>query len=135
MEVDTETIVDDKTLTKNAAIQIASTLFHYKWIAAAVGISEDTMKRYRDEDQEFADSIDRERARFIAKNVSKAKPEFLLQTADRATFGEQKKVIIEDSMDRLLEAYGVTQDGKLIEEGGNDREIDEPVQSSSQDQA
>ena len=135
MAVDVDVITDKKELTKNAALQIASSLYHYKWIAAAVMISEDTMKRYRDEDKEFADRLDQERARFIASNMKKARADFLLQTADRATFGEQKKVIIEDSMDRLLEAYGVTQDGKLIEEGGNDRKIDEPISGSSQDQA
>lgn len=135
MAVDVGVIVDKKAFAKQAAVGIASNLFHYRWIAAAVGITEDTLKNYRDEDKEFSEQLDQARAQFIAKNVKKARPEFLLQTADRATFGEQKKVIIEDSMDRLLEAYGVTQDGKLIEEGGNDLKIDEPVQSSSQDQA
>ena len=87
MAVDVDVITDKKELTKNAALQIASSLYHYKWIAAAVMISEDTMKRYRDEDKEFADRLDQERARFIASNMKKARADFLLQTADRATFG------------------------------------------------
>jgi len=135
MAVEIPQLVDKKDLVKKAALVLASQLYHYKWIAKAVGLNEDTLKIYRDEDPDFSDKLEQERAQFIGKNMKKARPEFLLQTADRATFGEQKKVIIEDSMDRLLEAYGVTQDGKLIEEGGNDRKIDEPVQGASSHEA
>lgn len=135
MAVEIPQLVDRKDLVKNAALVLAGQLYHYKWIAKAVGLNEDTLKLYRDEDPVFSDKLERERAGFIAKNMKKAKPEFLLQTADRNTFGEQKKIVVEDAMDKLLEAYGITENGKLIEEGGNDRQIDEPVSGASQEKA
>jgi hypothetical protein len=39
---------------KTLAIAVATSIYHYKWIAASVGITEDALKIWRDNDKDFS---------------------------------------------------------------------------------
>lgn len=102
----------------------------YKYAAMAGGITDDTLKAWRDTDSDFSDKLNLARAQWIAKTVPKAKAEFLLERLDREIFGQKLDVTIEDNPIRvLLDAYG-------IKEGeSDDRKIDESIQGSSSSKA
>ena len=123
----------DKPLTKKeAAIGVAASIYHYKWIAHSIGVSEDTLKRMRDDDPEFADRLNQERARFIDKNMRKARPEFLLESADREIFGARAKIELDTTnpIRMMVEKFGLD---KI--EGGDDGKDDGDVQVSSPEDA
>lgn len=105
----------------------AEAVFHYKYIAKLCGISHDALEDYRKLDEDLAFRLDQARARFIRNNMRKAKPEFLLQTSDRDVFGDRRTIVIENPQAILLEAYGVTEGGKLIGEGEDDTKADESI--------
>jgi hypothetical protein len=92
---------------KQLAIAVASSIYHYKWIAASVGISEDALKIWRDSDKDFSDRLNQERSRFINKNMRKARPDFLLETADRETFGRKQEVAVTgNAIQAIIDKYG-----------------------------
>lgn len=120
---------------KEQLVAAAEAVFHYKYTAKLCGISHDALEDYRKQDEDLAFRLDQARARFIKNNMRKAKPEFLLQTSDRETFGDRRTIVVENPQSVLLEAYGVTVDGKMmIEEGEDDTKTDDPVSGSSQNQ-
>lgn len=129
------TKIDEKQEELKArAVAAAPVIYHYKWIAASIGIDESTLHRWKNDDEEFASQLHQARAGFIKKNMAKARPDFLLQTSDRDTFGDKKQVdITVKPIETLLEGYGLTKDGKLIEGELDDREDDEPVPGPSPD--
>lgn len=61
----------------------------YKYAAKAYGISEDTLKRMRDDDKEFADRCEASRVQGLIKYANKANPEFMLASAEPETFGKK----------------------------------------------
>ena len=92
---------------KQLAIAVATSIYHYKWIAASVGISEDALKIWRDSDKDFSDRLNQERSRFINKNMRKARPDFLLETADRETFGRKQEVAVTgNAIQAIIDKYG-----------------------------
>jgi hypothetical protein len=64
----------------------------YKYAAKINRISEDTLKRMRNDDPEFADRCEASRASGLMKYANKAKPEFLLSCAEPETFKEHKSI-------------------------------------------
>lgn len=113
---------------KEKAIKDAEYLYHYKLIAKSVGRDEDTLMLWRKQDQDFSDSLEIARTAFIRKQMSKAKPDFLLERLERELFGN--KVVIEggDPIKVILEKYGIM-------EGDDAREADESASDSSKDTA
>lgn len=96
---------------KALAVAVASRLFHYKWIADSIGITEKTIHRWKNEDKDFDSQLNRARADFIAYNIRKARPEFLLKTADRKTFGGKDRVEVRlenNPVSEILKAAGLT---------------------------
>lgn len=77
---------------KKLAIAVAVSIYHYKWIAASVGIHVNTLMNWIEQDQDFCDQLDQSRATFIKTNMKRARPDFLLETSDRDTFGKQEKI-------------------------------------------
>jgi hypothetical protein len=77
---------------KKLAIALAKGLYHYKWVASGVGISEKTIHDWKNNDEDFVSQLLQARADFIYNNMRRAKPEFLLQTADRETFGMKQDI-------------------------------------------
>jgi hypothetical protein len=92
---------------KQLAIAVATSIYHYKWIAASVGIDEKTLQRFRENDADFDGKLDQARADFINKNMRKARPDFLLETADRETFGRKQEVAVTgNAIQAIIDKYG-----------------------------
>jgi hypothetical protein len=92
---------------KTLAIAVATSIYHYKWIAASVGITEDALKIWRDNDKDFSDRLEQSRSQFINKNMRKARPDFLLETADRETFGRKQEVAVTgNAIQAIIDKYG-----------------------------
>lgn len=117
-------LAEKQAKQKELALGLAPTIFHYKWIARGAGITDDTLKKFRDEDPEFSEQLELERTRFIDKNMKRARPEFLLESADREIFGAKAKLEIgtTNPIRMMVEKFGLD---KI--EGGNDdgQETDE----------
>lgn len=64
-----------------------------KYAAMAIGRNEDTIIRWRNEDQDFAESVQKAKAEWIRKRLISTKAEFALERLERAAFGP--KAIIE----------------------------------------
>lgn len=101
---------------KELILNSARVVYHYKWIAASVGIDEKTLQRWREADPDFDDQLNQARSDFINKNMRKAKPEFLLETADREIFGRKEQVNVSlDFRDKVIATYGEIEEGKINE--------------------
>lgn len=104
---------------KDRLVAAAEVMFHYKWTAAACGISKEALEDYRKKDPDLDARLDQARGAFIKNHMRKAKPDFLLATADRDTFGQKAELKInnENPIALLLQAYDI--DPKQLIEGGN----------------
>jgi hypothetical protein len=92
---------------KTLAIAVATSIYHYKWIAASIGIHETTIHDWLKDDKDFASQLDQARASFINKNMRKARPDFLLETADRETFGRKQEVAVTgNAIQAIIDKYG-----------------------------
>lgn len=105
----------EKEERKQVCLDMADKLYHYKWIAASARISDDTLKNWREEDKDFSDRLEEARSRFIKNNMRKAKPDFLLETADRETFGKKQEINVNlDFRNKVIASYGQIE-GKIDE--------------------
>lgn len=77
---------------KEDVLMILERFPFYKYAAKINRISEDTLKRMRNEDLEFADRCEASRTQGLMKYANKAKPEFMLSCAEPETFKERKEV-------------------------------------------
>lgn len=85
----------------------ARVIYHYKWIAASVGIAESTLHDWKNDDKYFASQLDQARASFIRENLKRAKPDFKLETADRETFGRKQEVeVTGNAIQAIIDKYG-----------------------------
>lgn len=74
-----ETLPEKQARIKNAALLNAEIFYHYELIARATGITDDTLKKYRDEDKEFSERLEQIRAQFLGKHIRRSKSEFVLE--------------------------------------------------------
>jgi hypothetical protein len=86
------TLERKQALIKTQALIHAESFYHYKLIARASGITDDTLKAYRDEDQEFSEQLEQARTRFINKKMKIARPEFLLERLEPELFKQRSEV-------------------------------------------
>lgn len=104
---------------KDRLVATAEVIFHYKWVAKACGISVEALEDYRKIDKDLDVRLEQARGAFIKSHMRKAKPDFMLQTADRETFGQKLEVTGGDNPIRiLLQAYGI--DPLALKEGDPD---------------
>lgn len=61
-----------------------------KYAAMFIGRDEDTIIRWKKEDAEFADSIQRAKAEWVRKKVLASKAEFALERLEKDVFGKQE---------------------------------------------
>jgi hypothetical protein len=100
-------LAEKQAETKKLAIAVATSIYHYKWIAASVGIHTNTLMNWLEEDTDFCEQLDQSRATFINKNMRKARPDFLLETADRETFGRKQEVAVTgNAIQAIIDKYG-----------------------------
>lgn len=92
---------------KEQILNSAKVIYHYKWVAASVGIAEKTLERWRNDDKDFNGQLDQARSDFIRENLKKAKPDFKLETADRETFGKQQEVkVTGNAIQAIIDKFG-----------------------------
>lgn len=95
---------------KEKAIYNAPSLYNYKLIARSVGRDEDTLLRWRTEDEEFADKLDQARTAFIQTQMGKARPDFLLERLEKEIFAPPVNKTESTTIDPvmiLLQKFGV----------------------------
>jgi hypothetical protein len=66
----------------------------HKWASYYCRISEDTSKRLRDEDSEFADACKARISAFVRRTAKRAKPEFQLERLLKEDFSQLTKTDI-----------------------------------------
>lgn len=93
----------------------------YKYAAASVGIKEDTLKVWRDEDEDFQDQLDQARSQFFKQKVTLARPEFLLERLDKQTFKESKDVELSGTQPILVQFIGADSDSTTTDNNDPDR--------------
>jgi hypothetical protein len=94
---------------KIAAIASAEVAYHYKIIANSIGYTEDALKMWRDEDQVFSDALEQGRSRFLAKQMKKARPEFLLERLEPEIFKQRTESDVKVEMPKPI-LGGLTQE-------------------------
>ena len=83
-------IQDDRLPKKELYILYLEDVPKHKWACKAVGISDDTSKRWRDEDSDFADACEIALSSWVRRNVKKSSPEFQLERLLSEDFKERK---------------------------------------------
>lgn len=92
---------------KEQIFNSARVIYHYKWVAASVGISEKTLERWREANPDFDGQLDQARSDFIRDNLKKARPDFKLETADREIFGKQQEVkVTGNAIQAIIDKFG-----------------------------
>jgi len=110
---------------KEMAIELGDKLYHLKWIASAIGVDEKTIYNWLKNDEQFSSRLNQARAGFIQNNMRKAKPDFLLETADRETFGSRQQHDINlNVFAEIIAKYGGNVEG-VISEVPRPKEIEE----------
>lgn len=89
-------------LLKTQAIIHGESFYHYKLIAKAVGIDEDTLRKYRETDTEFSAELEQARSRFLNKRIRQAKPEFLLERLEPEIFKQRTESDIKVELPRPI---------------------------------
>ena len=85
-------IEDERLKVKEDYLLYLEDVPKHKWASKAVRISEDTSKRWRDEDKDFADRCEQVLSSWVRKNLKKSKPEFQLERLLKDDFSEKKEV-------------------------------------------
>lgn len=85
------TMEEKQGILKDQAVIHAESFYHYQLIARATGITDDTLKKYRDEDPGFSERLEKARTQFINKHMKRSKPEFLLERIVPELFKERKE--------------------------------------------
>jgi hypothetical protein len=65
-----------------------------KYAAMYIAKDEDTILRWRTNDSDFADKVDRARASWVMNKASKAKVEFALERLEKSIFKESREIEI-----------------------------------------
>lgn len=86
------TLEEKQAFIKDEAVIHAESLYNYTLIARATGITDDTLKTYRDEDEKFSVELEQARSRFIQKKMKVSRPEFLLERLEPELFKERKEI-------------------------------------------
>jgi hypothetical protein len=82
----------------------------HKWASKACRINENTSKRWRDDDPDFADRCEEALSKWVHKNVKKSSPEFQLERLLADDFKERKDVT---SGDKPIPIYPINVSGNV----------------------
>lgn len=83
---------DTRLKTKKEYLFYLAEVPKHKFACKAVKISEDTGKRWRDEDTDFADLCEAKIAAWVKKTLKKTKPEFQLERLLRDDFSQRSEL-------------------------------------------
>ena len=98
---------------KIAAIASAEVAYHYRIVANSIGYDEDQLKRWRNADKGFSEQLEQARARFLQKQIKKARPEFLLERLEPEVFKQRTESDVKVEMPKPIL-------GGLTKQGGED---------------
>lgn len=90
-------IKDDKLPIKEQYLLYLEEVPKHKFACKAVKISEDTGKRWRDEDKNFADLCEAKISEWVRKTLKRTKPEFQLERLLRDDFSERSEITGEEN--------------------------------------
>lgn len=86
-------MINDKKLSKKKQYLLyLSEVPKHKFACKAVKISEDTSKRWRDEDTDFADRCEASIAEWVRKTLKRTKSEFQLERLLRDDFSQRSEL-------------------------------------------
>ena len=89
-------IKDDRLSIKENYLLYLEEVPKHKFACKAVKISEDTGKRWRDEDRDFADLCEAKIAVWVKKTLKRTKPEFQLERLLRDDFAQRSEITGEE---------------------------------------
>lgn len=79
-----------------------------KYAAMYIGKDEDTIIRWKKQDEDFADAVHGARAEWVRRKASKARVEFALERLEKEIFAERKELKVEDdTVDKILTGFGL----------------------------
>jgi hypothetical protein len=79
-----------------------------KYAAMYIGRDEDTIIRWRNEDQEFADAVQKAKAEWIRKRLIATKAEFALERLEKSIFSQSITTVEEKSVyDRYIDSHQI----------------------------
>lgn len=120
---------DKNKVRKERAVKYYRNVPIYRYTAMHIGISEDTLGRWRDEDADFAERLRNAKSEWVQNLLPNVKPEFALERLEREVFAPPtNKHEVHNSFDPvkiLLAKFGVTE---VIE---GDRKDNGAIQASS----
>lgn len=94
---------DERVKKKEIVIEYLSKLPVYKWAAKSVGIDEDTLKNWRDEDKDFSDRCEIAKSEAVEKFGRRATPDFMLSSIDPETFSKKDKLDVNINLKGLIQ--------------------------------
>lgn len=68
----------------------------YKYAAKSVGITDDTLKAWRDADKKFSDACEARISEFVRRTVKKTRPEFQLERLLKDDFSQRTELTGKD---------------------------------------
>jgi hypothetical protein len=83
---------DDKLQLKEQIIEYLRRFPFYKWAAKSVAIDDETLKNWRDADDDFSHRVEIARAEGIKYFGGRATPDLILKSADPQTFKDRVDV-------------------------------------------
>ncbi len=99
-------MIKDKRLSiKEEYLLYLSEVPKHKFACMAVKISEDTSKRWRDEDRDFADLCEQNISAWVRKTLKKTKPEFQLERLMREDFSQRAEITGKEGRDLPVPIY------------------------------
>lgn len=113
-------IEDERKIKKELVIEFLGKNPFYRHAAWSVGISEDTLRNWRDEDIDFSACCEAKRAENLTKRVNRASNEFILTHADPETFNIAKK--LENTVNISIVDYGAEDTATTKTEGSTQKE-------------
>ena len=85
-------MINDKRLpVKESYLLYLEEVPKHKFASKFVKISEDTSKRWRDEDKDFADQCEAKIAVWVRKTLKRTKPEFQLERLLKTDFSQRSE--------------------------------------------
>lgn len=99
-------IKDKRLKTKKEYLLYIGEVPKHKFACKAVKISEDTGKRWRDEDTDFADLCEASIAVWVSKTLKRTKPEFQLERLLRNDFSQRSELTGKDNSPLPVPIYG-----------------------------
>lgn len=98
-------IQDDRLPLKEKFLEYFSSVPIQKYAGAYIGRGEDTIKRWKDEDQDFADQIERAKAEFLKSKLGRVKSnEWIIERLFKDHFAQKQE--IEGKLEIEIKDYG-----------------------------